>query len=766
MKNGNKEAAIILILLVFIFTSGAVAQEINDYRRFVGRDDLRAEVVLKKQTRAKPLMVGIVPDGGTANYFGSQKLIDELSGYESIEQNESSKPQRRMTKRAKRKFRQYVRELKRRTRSSELLLEFVERRGRVNRKQPSDTRAIAAISVTRLILIDVRSGQPVPGYNPIPERGAIRTDVPREFLTLRADVTSGVQSVEFHLNGRKFRTESHVPYAAAGDYGGSRYIAWDRLSQDNKLVVKAVPFSSDSGRGVEGASLSRELRFSQNNQQGFSPTPTPEISEPPATSLAVRSFTLIDTRSGEPIPGYDPVPTDGRVTTSVPRQYLTIRAETTSDVDSLQFFADDNLEQTESYRPYAAAGDAGSTYYPWDKLNQGDRVVVRAVPYSANGAQGVSGNPYTITFNFSLGNTSQPTQTPEPAASPQNNNNNNSNHNNHSNHGDKKDLSTLPVGTEGITYASLKPTEKGARSTNSRDTFRTRVAWTHYSYNDPIVFPGQEGATHLHLFFGNALVDHNTTAANIRTKCRSAAAGGTANCSGYWIPALLDRNGDVLPPDFSLWYYKAGYSLSRVENLVTPPVGLAMVQGDAKATPDNPQTNSGRPLGRILDRNGEYSWGDSGRFYSFNCGNSYKSRKPYIPGDCPEGSILKLSVAFPICWNGQDLDSPDHISHMANPRSGECPSSHPFPLPTISFNMEWEVPAGGTKGWHLSSDMYQITDQTPGGFSMHADWMNGWDPEIFELFNANCNRVKKDCVVERLLNGFVLDSSHQKRMRR
>jgi hypothetical protein len=373
----------------------------------------------------------------------------------------------------------------------------------------------------------------------------------------------------------------------------------------------------------------------------------------------------------------------------------------------------------------------------------------------------------TATPTQAPGSTSPATPTPRPTAThTPHHPGNSSGHGSHHADNPTIDTSHLPKGTEGISTAAIEPTQHRPHGNNSRDTFRTRVAWTHYSYNDPIVFPGKQGAAHLHLFFGNALVDHNTTSENIRTKCRSSAAGGTANCSGYWIPALLDKNERPLPPDFSLWYYKAGYGLNDATAVRVPPVGLKMVAGKASGNPSKPQTRSGNPLSGPLGKDRIFdSWGDSS-FFGWNCTDDYRKSKPYIPADCPAGSILTLSLTFPICWNGRDLDSADHISHMSDPVNGACPASHPVPIPTITLNIEWEVPQGGTSGWHLSSDMYPLSDQNPGGFSTHADWFNGWDPAVFERFNNNCNRRLIDCGVDNLNDGFALSTSHQKPMRR
>jgi hypothetical protein len=51
---------------------------------------------------------------------------------------------------------------------------------------------------------------------------------------------------------------------------------------------------------------------------------------------------------------------------------------------------------------------------------------------------------------------------------------------------------------------------------------------------------------------------------------------------------------------------------------------------------------------------------------------------------CPNG--LRAQVWFPMCWDGVNLDSPDHKSHMAYPTgvgNGNCPASHPVRIPGI-----------------------------------------------------------------------------------
>ena len=48
---------------------------------------------------------------------------------------------------------------------------------------------------------------------------------------------------------------------------------------------------------------------------------------------------------------------------------------------------------------------------------------------------------------------------------------------------------------------------------------------------------------------------------------------------------------------------------------------------------------------------------------------------------------VRAELTLPSCWNGDDLDSPDHKSHMAYPTgdflASPCPSTHPHRLPTV-----------------------------------------------------------------------------------
>jgi len=45
-----------------------------------------------------------------------------------------------------------------------------------------------------------------------------------------------------------------------------------------------------------------------------------------------------------------------------------------------------------------------------------------------------------------------------------------------------------------------------------------------------------------------------------------------------------------------------------------------------------------------------------------------------------------------------------------------------------------------------------------GGITLHADWMNGWDPDIMETIVQECLRPARECMVGLLGNGTRLES--------
>ena len=221
--------------------------------------------------------------------------------------------------------------------------------------------------------------------------------------------------------------------------------------------------------------------------------------------------------------------------------------------------------------------------------------------------------------------------------------------------------------------------------------------FTHAAPDDPIVFPGKPGISHLHTFVGNRTTNAFSTHASLRSGGTTCAR--TADRSAYWAPALYQRSKLILPTLATIYYRR--FTLAPVHPF---PNGLRMIAGDSAAT--SPQRT---------------------RVTFWDCG--FRSPVPHSAHvlTCPRGTTLHLNIVFPSCWDGRHLDSPDHKSHMAYMWKGKCPASHPVAVPALATLFSY--PIRGGKGLSLSSG---------GRYSGHADFINAWNPRALRKLVDGC----------------------------
>jgi len=139
------------------------------------------------------------------------------------------------------------------------------------------------------------------------------------------------------------------------------------------------------------------------------------------------------------------------------------------------------------------------------------------------------------------------------------------------------------------------------------------------------------------------------------------------------------------------------------------------------------------------------------RAINFNCLGSGQPETNEIPNyNCPNG--LRAQVFFPSCWDGVNLDSADHRSHMAYPDrvdSGFCPPSHPKRFISIFYEVIWDTPKFADK-WHGSGHPFVFSNGDETGYGYHGDFVNGWDvPTLQKAVNecTNDSGNVEDCHV-------------------
>ncbi|WP_405014549.1 DUF1996 domain-containing protein [Kitasatospora sp. NBC_01539] len=233
--------------------------------------------------------------------------------------------------------------------------------------------------------------------------------------------------------------------------------------------------------------------------------------------------------------------------------------------------------------------------------------------------------------------------------------------------------------------------------------FQANCSANHNLPDDPIVFPGLAGASHMHTFLANNSTTATSSLSSLQASTTTCLAPGDR--SAYWMPTMYNGSAEINPVGLQTIYYKTG--VNDYTSVRPFPPGLRFVVGSPSATQTEFATNPGYVAG-------------------WECGNSYHNSD--LPTSCPGGGAINLRYQAPSCWNGLYLDTPDHKSHMAYPVNGVCPTTHPVALPMIEFKMAWPSPANG--------DMSQLRLASGRGYSFHYDFFNAWDaPTLSALVN-------------------------------
>ncbi len=303
---------------------------------------------------------------------------------------------------------------------------------------------------------------------------------------------------------------------------------------------------------------------------------------------------------------------------------------------------------------------------------------------------------------------------------------------------------TQPFGQ--FLYTTPPPAQFNPYSPGDEGAFRTTCTPSHLSYNDPILYRGQEGASHLHLFYGNPSTDHNSTFASLRAATNNqtlwpwnkfTCGGGPVNGSGYWHPAIINAQNRVVLSEFVIIYYKENRENANgtSDHSHQIPRGMEMIWG--------------WDMAKTLAQNGGWPAG----FGGWKCRNTNGSNanspypglpvQPYLKNadgtatlSCQPGDLLGVEASSPRCWNGLDLTSANgraHVAHtLGNSHNSPCPSTHPYRIPHFDM-IAWFNHEGPEdfKNYRLSSDDHAAGGPALNGQTWHVDWMGGWNQTEF-----------------------------------
>jgi hypothetical protein len=274
-------------------------------------------------------------------------------------------------------------------------------------------------------------------------------------------------------------------------------------------------------------------------------------------------------------------------------------------------------------------------------------------------------------------------------------------------------VSVDPVKQAADTAAFFARTPKPVPAGNVRvPEFNAACTVSHHANDDPIVFPGQFGASHNHTFMGSTTTNAASTLASLK-------AGGTTcspvgDKSAYWVPSLY-QNGQLVDPFGSVTVYY-GSRLIDPSRTQPFPEGFRMIVGDAKNQVDTP------------DHQGNH-------FFCAGIGGEVGRTADGVMPICAPTAVLNRQITFPDCWDGVHLDSPTHKAHVAEVVNGACPAAFPVPIPSVSFVIAYP----------LSTNTSGVTLASGTTFSMHADFFNAWDPDAQAERVRNCIDQSAKC---------------------
>ncbi|PKS12345.1 hypothetical protein jhhlp_001645 [Lomentospora prolificans] len=273
---------------------------------------------------------------------------------------------------------------------------------------------------------------------------------------------------------------------------------------------------------------------------------------------------------------------------------------------------------------------------------------------------------------------------------------------------------------------------------------------------DPIVNPGMLYTPHLHQIVGgnsfNITMDpaeHDLAAQSTCTSCSFAE-----DLSNYWTAVMFFKSKDgqyhrvqqvgnggpqgklINNGGLDVYYIPSGKTTAFAK-------GFRMIAGDAGNTEDSKVDKAS-----ICHR----CWTSTNENQFIGGAPCTGSDTVAIPKD-PSCKMIRQTIIFPHCWDGKNLDSVDHKTHVSYGSGfggasggGACPQSHPVKLPQVMFELMWNVTEFADRSlWPTDGSDPFIYSMDLGGSAAHGDYVFGWkDDTLQRAMDQGCN-LNRDC---------------------